>query len=125
MAANSADPVKTIRVLVSFYLTTESGQTSGQPIHKEKFSVPISKENHWELNIFKRHVHDYTGLADIARSKVLGKSLDVSTTQVHKAVGGGIGTFSIRTQDAWKHEFANIGDGSGMLQGKSFIRVYI
>ena len=125
MAANSADPVETIRILVSFYLTTESGQTSGQPIHKEKFSVPISKENHWELNIFKRHLHDFIGLADIALGKGLGKNLDVSIARVHKAVGGGIETFSIRTQDAWKHEFANVSDGSGMLQGESFIRVYI
>ena len=48
MAANSADPIKTVRVLVSFYLTTESEQTSGRPIHKEKFKVPISTENHTE-----------------------------------------------------------------------------
>ena len=97
MAANSADPVKTVRVLVSFYLTTESGQNSGQPIHKKKFNVPILTENHKELNILKRHLHDFTGLVDIALSKGLGKSLDISIARVHKAVDGGIDTGSTRT----------------------------
>ena len=96
MTANNADPgVKTVRVLVSFYLTTESGKTSGQPIHKEKFNVPISTENHTELYIFKRHLPDFTGLVDIALSKGLGRSLNISIVRVHKAVGGDIETFSV------------------------------
>ena len=94
MAANSAEPVKTVRVLVSFYLTTESGQTSGQPIHKEKFNVPISTENHKEITIFKRHLHDFTGLVDIALSKGLGKSLNISIAQVHKVDDGGFREFT-------------------------------
>ena len=31
---------KTVRAVVSFFLVTESGQTSSQPLHKEKFNVP-------------------------------------------------------------------------------------
>ena len=54
--------------------------------------MPISTENHKELNIFKRHFHDFTGLVDIALSKGFGKSLDISIAQVHKAVDGGIDT---------------------------------
>ena len=78
-AANTVDPVKTVQVLVSFYLTTESGQTSDRPIHSKKFNVPISRENHKELNTFKHHLHDFAGLADIALSKGLGKSGPGST----------------------------------------------
>ena len=99
MAANSADPVKTVRVLVSFYLTTESDQNSGQLIHKEKFNVPISTENHRELNILKCHLHDFTGLTDIALSKGLGRSLNISIARVHKVVGGYNETFSVCKSD--------------------------
>lgn len=120
MAANSDDD-KTVRVLVSFFLTTECAQSSGQPIHKEKFNVPISAEHHSELHSFKRHLLDFTGLADIALSKGLGKSFELTLARVHKAVGGSVETFSVRTQDAWKHEFANISNGKGMLQGKCFL----
>ena len=84
---------------MSFYLTTESDQNSGQPIHKEKFNVPISTENHRELNILKCHLHDFTGLADIALSKGLGRCLDISIARVHKAVGGDNETFSVCKSD--------------------------
>ena len=65
---------KTVRAVVSFFLATESGQTSSQPLHKEKFNVPISENDHKELRSFKHHLMQFTGLADIAVSKGLGKS---------------------------------------------------
>ena len=34
---------KTVKAVMSFFLATESGQTSSQQLHKEKFNVPISK----------------------------------------------------------------------------------
>ena len=38
-----------VRVLISFYLTPESDKVEGQPIHKEKFNVPIEREGHKAL----------------------------------------------------------------------------
>ena len=65
--------------------------------------MPISTENHRELNIFKRHLYDFTGLVDIALSKGLGKSLDISIARVHKAVSGGIDTGCTRTARTTHH----------------------
>ena len=56
---------KTDRAVVSFFLATESGQTSSQPLHKEKFNVLISENDHKELRSFKHHLMQFTGLADI------------------------------------------------------------
>ena len=59
----TAKTVKTVRVFVSFFLTTESEQGS---IHKEKKYVPISAEHHKELNSFERHLRclrDFMGVA--------------------------------------------------------------
>ena len=95
---------KPVRAVVSFFLAMESGQTSSQPLHKEKFNVPISENDHKELHSFKHHLMHFTGLADIAASKGLGKSFEMSIARVQKA-SSGVETFSLRTQDAWKHEF--------------------
>ena len=46
----------------------------------------------------------FTGHADIAVSKGLGKSFEMSIARVQKA-SSGVETFSLRTQDAWKQEF--------------------
>ena len=70
---------------MSFFLATESCQTSSQPLHKEKFNVPISENDHKELRSFKRHLTQFTGLADIAVSKGLGKRFEVSIARVQKA----------------------------------------
>ena len=56
---------------MSFFLATECGQTSSQPLHKEKFNVPISENDHKELRSFKHHLMNFTGLADITVSKGL------------------------------------------------------
>ena len=58
---------------MSFFLAMESGQTLSQPLHKEKFNVPILENDHKELRSFKHHLMQFTGLADIAVSKGLGK----------------------------------------------------
>ena len=63
---------KTVRVLVPFFLATESGQTSNQALHKQKFNVPLSERDHEELCNFKQHLIQFTGLTDIASSKGLG-----------------------------------------------------
>ena len=59
---------KTVRVLVPFFLATESGQTSSQALHK----LPLSERDHEELCNFKQHLIQFTGLTDIASSKRLG-----------------------------------------------------
>ena len=89
---------------MSFFLATESGQTSSQPLHKEKFNVLISENDHNELRSFKHHLMQFTGLADITVSKGLEKSFEMSIARVQKA-SSGVEMFSLRTQDAWIHEF--------------------
>ena len=63
----------------------KSGQISSQPLHKEKLNVPISKNDHKELCSFKQHLMQFTGLADIAVSKGLGKSFEMPIAHVQKA----------------------------------------
>ena len=61
MAGNETDEIS-IRALVSFYLTPESGKVNGQPIHKEKFNVPMEREAHKEFLNFQAHLASFTGL---------------------------------------------------------------
>ena len=75
---------KTVRAVVSFFLATESG--------------------HKELRSFKHHLMQFTGLADIAVNKDLGKSFEMSIARIQKA-SSRMEMFSLRTQDAWRHEF--------------------
>ena len=118
----------TVRILASFYLTTDktvdktSPSTSGKavssgPIHKEKFNVLI-REEHKELHKFLSHFKSYTGLKTIARSKGLGENPEITIATVQKA-GSGIDAFSLRTQDAWEYDFKKLVKGNGMLQGTS------
>ena len=106
-----------VRVLVSFFLTPESGKVSSQPNHKEKFNIPISAENDKELHTFKMHFTAFTGVYEIARSKGLGENPEINFSRINKGTAGGVEAFSIRTQDAWEHEFSSLTDGNGMLQG--------
>ena len=106
-----------VRVLVSFYLTPESGKVNGQPIHKEKFNVPVDKEEHKELHKLEIHSANFTSVYEIAGSKGLGANPEVNFARI-KEVLGGVEAFSIRTQDASQHEFPSLVDGNGMLQGK-------
>ena len=55
----------TVRVLVSFYLAAPDDSSSARtsPIHKEKFNVPLSGDEHKDLFNFVRHLKTFTGLA--------------------------------------------------------------
>lgn len=105
---------KQLELSCLFFLAMESGQTSSQPLHKEKFNVLISENDHKELRSFKHHLMQFMGLADIAVSKGVGKSFDMSIARVQKALSG-VEAFSLRAQDAWKHKFPKLIDGSEML----------
>ena len=100
----SSSTTGTVRVLVSFYLGAPDDSSSARtsPIHKEKFNVPLSGDEHKDLFNFLRHLKTFTGLAEIAKSKGLGGNPEVTIARVQKA-GSGVETFSLRTQDAWKY----------------------
>ena len=70
MASNETN----VRVLVSFYLTPEFVKVNGQPIHKDKFNVPVDNEVHKELHKFKVHFANFTSVYEIARIKDQDKS---------------------------------------------------
>ena len=115
-----------VRVLVSFYLTSttssENSAATQQVIHKEKFNVPLDTVKHKNLTEFMKHIVDFTGLANIATDKGLGQRPDVSIGRVNRNnQSAGIEVFSIRTQDAWSHEFSNILSGNAMLQGRHLL----
>ena len=63
----SSSTTCTVRVLVSFYLaaTDDSSSARTSPIHKEKFNVPLSGDEHKDLFNFVRHLKTFTGLAEI------------------------------------------------------------
>ena len=102
----SSSTACTVRVLVSIYLaaTDNSSSVRTSPIHKEKFSVPLSGDDHKDLFNFMKHLKAFTGLGEIAKSKGLGENPEGTIARVQKA-GSGVETFSLRTQDAWKYEF--------------------
>lgn len=109
-----------VRVLVSFFVSEHGGKTSTQAIHKEKFNIPMD-ESHKELPAFMKHISVFTDLKQIALSKGLGQNPEVTLARVNKNANGGVDVYSIRTQDAWKHEYPSlINDiyGNGMLQGR-------
>ena len=116
----SSSTTCTVRGLVSFSLAAPDDSSSARtsPIHKEKFNVPLSGDEHKDLFNFVRHLKTFTGLAEIAKSKGLGGNPEVTIARVQKA-GSGVETFSLRTQDAWKYEFDTLIRGNGMLQGTS------
>ena len=118
--ASSSTTCVTVRVLVSFYLasTDDSSSARTSPIHKEKFNVPLSGDEHKDLFNFVTHLKTFTGLAEISKSKGLGESPEVTIARVQKA-GSSVETFSLRTQDAWKYELDTLIRGNGMLQRTS------
>jgi len=97
----SSSTTCTVRVLVSCYLATTDDGSSAKtsPIHKEKFTVPQSSDEHKDLFNFVRHLKVFTGLAEIASSKGLGENPKVTIARVQKA-GSDVETFSLRSQDA-------------------------
>ena len=107
----------TVKVLVSFFLSGSGGSVSSQAIHKEKVNVPIN-DSHKDLHDFKKHVAVFTDLRQIALAKGLGQNPEVTVARVKKNDNGGVDVFSIRTQDAWKHELPTIVTGNEMLQGR-------
>ena len=66
----SSSTTCTVRVLVSFYLAVpdDSSCARTSPIHKEKFNVPLSGDEHKDLFNFVRHLKTFTGLAEIAHA---------------------------------------------------------
>ena len=116
----SSSTTCTVRVLVSFYLAAPDDSSSARtsPIHKEKFNVPLSGDEHKDLFNFVRHLKTFTGLAEIAKNKGLAENPEVTIARVQKA-GSGVETFSLRTQDAWKYEFDTLIRGNWMPQGTS------
>ncbi|KAM7450077.1 hypothetical protein ABFA07_002182 [Porites harrisoni] len=106
----------TVRVLVSFYLAARDDSSSARtsPIHKEKFNVRLSGDEHKDLFNFVRHLRTFTGLAEIAKSKGLGGNPEVTIARVQKA-GSGVEMFSLRTQDAWRYEFDTLIRGNGRM----------
>ena len=106
-----------VKVLVSFFLCESGRSAATQAIHKEKFNVPIDA-SHKDLHNFTKHVVAFTDLKQIASTKGLGQNPEVTIARVKKNQIGGVDVFSIRTQDAWKHEFPGLWTGNGMLQGR-------
>ena len=47
MSNQTAETVKDVRVLVSFYAARGDGNVSNEPVHKEKLSVPVSGTQHF------------------------------------------------------------------------------
>ena len=91
----SSSTTCTVRVLVSFYLAAPDDSSSARtsPIHKEKFNVPLSGDEHKDLFNFVRHLKTFTGLAEIAKSKGLGGNPEVTIARVQKA-GSGVETLT-------------------------------
>ena len=116
----SSSTTCTVRILVLFYFaaTDDSSSARASPIHKEKFNLPLRGDKHKDLFNFGRHLKTFNVLAEIAKSEGLGENREVMIARAQKA-GSGVETFSLRTQDAWKYEFATLIRGNGMLQGTS------
>ena len=69
-----------VKVLVSFYLATtdESSSTARtSAIHKEKFNVPLSRDEPNDLSNIMKHLKTLKGLAEISKSKGLGENSEV------------------------------------------------
>ena len=68
--------------MVSFYpVATEdtcSSSAKTSAIHKEKFNVPLSSDDHNDLLNFVKHLKTSTGLADLTKSKCLGGNPEVT-----------------------------------------------
>ena len=62
----------------------------------------------------------FTELKEIASTKGVGQNPEVTIARVKKNQISGVDVFSIRTQDAWEHEFPGLVTGNGMLQGRWF-----
>ena len=48
-----AETVKFVRVLVSFYAVREDSKASNEPVHKEKFCVPVSGTQNFSKVVMK------------------------------------------------------------------------
>ena len=105
--------------MIQYLAATDDGPSARTSlIHKEKLNLPLRGDKHKDLFNFGRHLKTFSGLAEIAKSESLGENREVMIARAQKA-GSGVETFSLRTQDAWKYEFATLIRGNGMLQGTS------
>ena len=109
-----------IKVLASFYVTSELSRVNGKPIRKEKFNVPVDKEVHNELHKFKMHFAKFFLINEIAKTKGLDENPEITFEWLNKLVGcTSVEEFSIQSRDSWQHEFPKLVDGNGMVQSKS------
>ena len=80
--ANSDASCAAVGVLVSFYLVasvnTSSSSAKTSAIHKEKIIVSLSGDKHSDLFNFVKHLKTFTESAEIAKSKVLRGSTEVT-----------------------------------------------
>ena len=118
--ANSYASSATVRVMVSFYpVATDdicSSSTRTSAICKEKFNVPLSRDENDDLFNFVKHLKPFTGLAAIAKSKCLGENPEVTVaiscsfivTQVHKAISFFAGTVNNTQKFKISNERANL-----------------
>lgn len=93
----STQTVRDMRVLVSFYASREDGSVRSEPLHKEKFSVPVSEGRHQDLHEFKRHVRSFTDIKEIAVQKGIDQSFDMSIARVSKNSKGGVDVLLVFT----------------------------
>jgi len=75
MSSQTAEMIRDVRVLVSFYAVREDGSVSNEPLYKEKVCVPLSKGHHKDLTEFKSHIISFTDIKAVAVQKGLGKAL--------------------------------------------------
>ena len=115
----SSSTTCTVRVLVSFYLaaTDDSSSARTSPIHKEKFNVPLSGDEHKDLFNFVRHLKTFTGLAEIAKSKGLGEN--PAGGHDCQSPKGRQWRRDVFNQKARCLEIDTLIRGNGMLQGSS------
>ena len=85
----SSSTTCTVRVLVSFYLASTDYSSSYRtlPIHKEKFNVPLSGDEHKDLFNFVRYLKTFTGFAEIAKSTALRENPELLSIVLGKKSG--------------------------------------
>ena len=106
----TAERIKLVRVLVSVYAVRGDGKASNEPVHKEKFCVPVSGiQNFSKVAIRPKRIQKPRYILywhkDSAAQKGIGQSFDLKVALVSKNSKGGVDVYSVRTQDSWSHEW--------------------
>ena len=106
-----AERIKLVRVLVSVYAVRGDGKASNEPVHKEKFCVPVSGiQNFSKVDIRPKRIQKPRYILywhkDSAAQKGIGQSFDLKLVAlVSNNSKGGVDVYSVRTQDSWSHEW--------------------